>query len=98
MATETRNSLIAGHMNVRYSIEQAQMALPYWNDSDDKVQFYLSLLNMSVYFYLFCQNSRVCETGVHICNFNEDIFNQSICYIHFGVKTISLVDMRNCQI
>ena len=38
MATETRNALIAGHMNIRYSVEQAQMALPYWNNSDDKVK------------------------------------------------------------
>ena len=37
MSTETRNSLIAGHMNIRHSMEQAQRALPYWNDSDDKV-------------------------------------------------------------
>ena len=50
MATETRNALIAGHMNVRYSIEQAQMALPYWNESDDKVHSYQSL-------YLFCVNN-----------------------------------------
>lgn len=36
MATETRNALIAGHMNARHANEQLQGALPYWNAADDK--------------------------------------------------------------
>jgi len=38
MATETRNALIAGHMNARHAVRQE--ALPYWNDADDKVIIY----------------------------------------------------------
>jgi len=48
MATETRNALIAGHMNARHAVRQE--ALPYWNDADDKVIIYV--------FSFFCTNTH----------------------------------------